>query len=145
MAERYADEVSAKELHLFINNDVDLYRQQHIPIIKSLVAKKARGVYDSRLAAKAFGYLVDSGAKKYYAEYGSDPRGMVWSAMFPKKLRDAIAEELRDDFETEFSLGNYDGFIPKKYQPKPPKVRGVIRKRGGARKSKSPATMPPIG
>ncbi len=119
MSEKYAwegkglDEVAARELYLFIDSDSDLYRQQREPIIKNLVAKKARGVYNPALAIVAFGYLAESGAKKYYGE-----RGRGWSQVFPKKLRDAVAEELRDSFETEYGYGNYDNLIPKKYQKK---------------------------
>ena len=131
MTEKYAwqdkgvDEAAAKELFLYIDSDSDLYRQQHFPIIKNLVAKKARGTYNSALAAKGFGYLVESGAKKYYAENVEGRKvigafaqkvGRGWSEMFPKKLRDTVAEELRDHFEVEHELGNYSLFLPAKYQ-----------------------------
>ena len=124
------DEHAAKELFLWIENDGDMYRQQYTPILKNLTAKKARGVYDRTQAVKLFGYLVENGAKKYYREVVqglSTEYTFVrhvspeWSRMFPKKLRDAVAEELRDRFEDEHGLGNYDNFIPKKYQPKPAK------------------------
>lgn len=49
--------------------------------------------------------------------------------MFPKKLRKAVAEELRDQFETEYKIGNYDDFVPKKYQPKPDKPARVTARR----------------
>ncbi len=134
MSEKYAwdgkglDEVAAKELYLFIDNDSDLYRQQYEPILKNLTAKKARGVYDRNLAAKLFGYLVETGAKKYDKEFGAG--GREWSQIFPKKLRDAVAEEFRDRFEIEYALGNYDTFTPKKYQkakPAPHKARAKRR------------------
>jgi hypothetical protein len=122
--ERYAwegkkgmDEVGAKELYLFITNDSDLYRQQYEPINKNLTIKKARGVYDHAKAAKLFGYLVETGAKWY--ENGGRPsygKPQHIPSYFSKKLRDAVAEELRDNFEIEHALGNYDNYIPKKYQ-----------------------------
>jgi hypothetical protein len=120
------DEVSAKELYLFITNDGDLYRRQYEPIIKSLTAKKARGVYDHKKAAVAFGYLAETGAK-WYEHGGQPPYGRKESipSYFPKKLRDAVAEELRDNFEVEHSYGNYDNMIPKKYQAKPAKKKTV--------------------
>jgi len=116
------DEHSAKELFLWIENDGDLYTRQYTPIIKNLVAKKARGIYDSTKAAKLFGYLAESGAKRYDEEVNGAPRfkGRIPS-YFPKKVRDAVAEELRDRFETEYELGNYDHYTPKKYQSKPAK------------------------
>lgn len=124
------DEHSAKELFLWIENDGDLYRQQYTPILKNLTAKKARGTYDRTKAVKLFGYLVENGAKKYYREVVQGlPTEYTfvrnvspeWSRMFPKKLRDVVAEELRDRFEDEYELGNYDHYIPKKYQSKPTK------------------------
>ena len=131
------DEHAAKELFLWIENDGDMYRQQYTPIIKNLVAKKARGVYRSDLAAKLFGYLAENGAKKYYREMEQGlPTEYTfvrnvspeWSRMFPKKLRDAVAEELRDRFEAEYELGNYVSYIPKKYQNKPIKRKTKSKK-----------------
>jgi len=141
------DEHAAKELFLWIENDGDMYRQQYTPIIKNLVAKKARGVYQSGLAAKLFGYLVENGAKKYYREMVEGlPTEYTfvrhvsseWSQMFPKKLRDAVAEELRDRFENEYELGNYDQYIPKKYQSKPTRQRSKSTKK---RKSSSVSSL----
>ncbi len=110
------DEVSAKELYLFIENDGDLYRQQYSPINKNLTIKKAQGVYDHDKTVKQFMYLVDNGAKRY--ESGGGRSGSMPS-YFPKPVREAVAEELRDKFELEHELGNYDQYIPKKYLAKP--------------------------
>ena len=126
------DEHSAKELFLWIENDGDLYRRQYTPIIKNLVAKKARGVYDRTKAAKLFGYLAESGAKSYSKQVGDGIEHIP--SYFPKKVRDAVAEELRDRFEDEYELGNYDLYIPKKYQAKP-------AKRKTTRKRSSPSTV----
>jgi len=107
------DLVGAHELDLFIVNDADLYRQQHIPIIKNLITKMARGTYDSEKAVKMFMYLVESGAKKYKKEFGD---GLKWHEMFNVATRREVAKSLRDSFETEAELGNYDHLLPKKYQ-----------------------------
>lgn len=120
------DEHSAKELFLWIENDGDLYTRQYTPIIKNLVAKKARGVYDSAKAAKLFGYLAESGAKSYNVQVGDGVARIP--SYFPKKVRDAVAEELRDRFEDEYELGNYAHYIPKKYQSKPSKRTTKSRK-----------------
>lgn len=122
MSEKYAwegrglDESAARELSLWIDNDSDLYRQQYVPILKNLTAKKARGVYDHQKAAVLFGYLAESGAKRYTKEF--DAPDASWSAVFPKKLRDAVAEELRDRFEEEYDNGAYAEFVPLKYRAK---------------------------
>jgi hypothetical protein len=132
------DEHAANELYLYTSNDGDLYRQSYTPIIKNLATKKARGTYQSGPAAKLFGYLVENGAKKYYAEEVEGKRvsgaftqnvGSGWHDMFPKNLRDAVAEEFRDHFEVEYDLGNYnnESFLPKKYLAK-----YSVAKKGGA-------------
>jgi hypothetical protein len=110
------DKVTARELELFINNDGDLHRQQHVPILKNLMTKHAQGRYDRNAAVKLFMYLVDAGAKKYAREHGS--RDAKWHQMFPKAERTHVAQSLRDDFEDEAKLGNYDDLIPKKYKGK---------------------------
>jgi len=106
----------ARELEMFIDNDSQLYRSQHTPIIKNLMTKHAQGRYNSALAVKLFMYLVDNGAKKYAKEHGGP--GAKWNDMFPKKIRTKTAEALRDSFEDEAKLGNYDDMIPKKYKGK---------------------------
>jgi hypothetical protein len=65
------DTVAAEELYLFIENDGQLYRQQGEPILKNLVQKIDRGIYDSVKAAKLYGYLIENGAKKYAKEFAS--------------------------------------------------------------------------
>ena len=109
---RGVDGPMAGELVQFIENDAGLDRQQHTPIIKNLTAKKARGVYDHAKAVKLFGYLVESGLKKYAREYGSGP----WHEMAGMATRKAAAEDLTRGFEEEHALGNYDNFIPEKYR-----------------------------
>lgn len=132
------DEHAANELFLFIESDGDLYRQQYEPIQKNLVAKKARGTYDHALAAKLFGYLAESGAKKYDEEVNGAPRfkGRI-PPEFSKKVRDAVSEELRDKFENEYDLGNYGEYIPKKYQVKPAKQA----KRRASRRTDNTTTL----
>jgi len=108
------DRTEASELKLFIDNDGQLYRGMTTNIYKNLVNKKAAGRYNSQLATKAF--LADEGAKRYVKEFGS--RGDRWHEMFNKPTRMHVAEQLRDDFEEEMKLGNYDYLLMKKYQKK---------------------------
>ena len=108
------DTHAATELELYINNDAQLHKAQHAPILKNLATKKARGEYKHALAVKLFGYLVESGAKKYAREFGSP--GQPWHKMFDVPTRKAVAEELTKSFEAEHALGNYDNLLPKKYQ-----------------------------
>lgn len=101
----------ATELQLYVDNDADLYRQQHQPILKNLITKMARGTYDRDKAVKLFMYLAESGAKKYTKEFGG-----TWHTMFDVPTRRLAAIAWRDAFEGEAKLGNYDNYLPKKYQ-----------------------------
>jgi len=104
------------ELKTYTENDGDIYRQQTTSILKNLATKKARGVYDSELAVQAFMYLAETGAKKYAREFGGP--GAVWHEMFPMAVRREAAMGWRDEFETEYALGNYNHLLPMKYQSK---------------------------
>lgn len=108
--------VGAQELKLFIENDETLYRQQGFPIIKNLTAKKASGKYDHALAAKLYLYYVDAGAKKYAKDFGESKE---WNKLFPKPDREAAAKKFADEFQSRFADGDYDAYIPKKYQSAP--------------------------
>lgn len=100
-----ADPVAVRELVLFIENDSGLYRQQHLPIIKNLMLKKKKGIYDSEKAAKLFVYLAENGAKKYNKEFGD---GTGYGPSFNPDTRRKVAMELRDAFEAEAKSGSYD-------------------------------------
>lgn len=104
------DDQAATELELYINNTAELYPQLS-SIHKNLATKKARKQYKHDLAVKAFGYVVEAGAKRYVQEFGG-----VWHQMFPVPTRKAVAEELARTFESEEALGNYRHLLPKKYQ-----------------------------
>lgn len=119
------DEDGARELQLYIENDSKLYHQQFLPIVKNLMKRRANGTYDHEKAAKLFLYLVDEGARRYYKEFGSP------GFKFNLATRWDVAKSLRDGFETEASLGNYDKTVwgvsnnPRKSSPK--KIRRLSR------------------
>jgi len=102
------DPDAAQELRLYIDNDGDLYRQMTTPIINNLMRKWKKGTYDSELAVKAFMYLANEGARKYVREHGG-PGDRV-DTVFNKNTRMEVAKALRDSFEGEAELGNYDRF-----------------------------------
>lgn len=112
---REVNEVIARELELFIVNDATLYRQMHVPIQRNLITKMARETYDSEKAIKMFLHLADEGAKRYVKEFGY-PIDLKWFEVFTKPTRIAVAISLRDTFEVEAELGNYDHLLPKKYR-----------------------------
>lgn len=106
-----ADNVSARELKLYIENDGQLNRQQEVPIQKNLVNKLASGAFDKDKAAKLYGFLVESGAKKYNQEFGD---GVASLKLFDKATRMVVARSLANDFLVEANLGNYDHLLNKK-------------------------------
>ena len=132
------DTQAATELEQYINNDADLYRQQHTSILKNLATKKARGQYKHPLAVKLFGYLVESGAKKYAKAFGSPDQ--PWHKMFDVPTRKRVAEDLTKSFEAEYKLGNYDNLLPKKYQ-KPEKTSASHHARKKKVSWKSPESI----
>lgn len=100
------DESVAEELILFVDNDAQLYKQQFIPIIKNILRKRKRGVYDHSKAPKLWLYLMDNAAKKYAKEHGEP--GARWMDMFPKNIR-RLAAQMKADREWErIEGGEYD-------------------------------------
>ena len=95
---RGADE--QRELQLFIDNDGDLYRQQTTPIITNLKKKLAKGIYDRTKAEKLWSYLVESGAKKYAKDFGTDDQPR--HKLFSRADRKAVAKALNDEFLDEY-------------------------------------------
>jgi len=85
----------SSELVLFTDNTEPLYRQK-IAIFRALARKKDRGVYESRLAPKAFGALLNAAAKRYVKEFGSP--GDRWNALFSPMQRHIAAEHLAEEF-----------------------------------------------
>jgi len=86
------DQIAAREYYLYISNDGQLYRQQTQPIIKNLAIKKVKGIYDRDLA-----YLVESGVKKYYKEFG----GGRFSVRVTAATRLACAKLLAREYAEE--------------------------------------------
>lgn len=134
--ERTMDHAAADALKIYIDNDVDLYRQQTTSIIRNLVTRMAKDEYDHDKAAKLFGYLVESGAKKYV----KDERGSLpWHKRFPTDVRRKVAAELADYFLAEAKLGEYDSMLPKKYQSAA--AAAIVPATRAARRPKSKAEM----
>ncbi len=119
-----ADPHAATELRLFIDNDADLYRQQYTPIIQDLMRKRAAGKYGREKSVKLWMYLAESGAKKYCRQFCASESD--WKNVFNKNTRLQVSRALRDSFEAEAELGNYDDYIPKKYRKNPSIVADIV-------------------
>ena len=118
------DKDAIRELELYIDNTKKLY-DVFMNMAKNLVNKQARGIYDSNKAVKLFEYLALQGAEAYVKEHGS--KNDRATDMFPKAERTEVAKGLRDYFEAEAELGNFDSLLAKKYQK--PKEASVFTKR----------------
>ncbi len=89
------------ELVLYLDNDEPLWRMKST-IFRALAKKKERGVFDSRLAPKAFAALLTHSAKKYVREFGSP--GDRWNLVFSPIDRRQAALELVEQFEAWFAV-----------------------------------------
>lgn len=108
------------ELKLYIDNDRQLYQQKQA-IEKSLTTKVKRGKYNSKLAPKAWMFLVDEGAKKYCKEFRCDVRNT-----FPKKfVKDPLAVEYAREWEGEYELQEGVKVNPRGKNPYEPKDVGL--------------------
>ena len=89
----------ADELELIATNDGDLYRRQYMPIIKNLMRKRAKGVYDHNLAIKLWRYMIDRVAKQ--------EAGPMARIKFPGLVRNMAAKKIADDELQKMDDGEY--------------------------------------
>jgi hypothetical protein len=105
-----ADQHAADELVLYIDNTSDLSingpRGQGRDVLLNALRKWRKGTYDPELAVKLFGYLVESGAKRYAREFASSER--EWSTMFTPATRREAARQLEASFRSAAEAGEYD-------------------------------------
>lgn len=96
---------AARELVLHADNDEQLYRSSHQPIIKNLQRKKAKGIYDHEKATKLWGYHADRAAQSYHKAHGS--ANQKWHHMFStddrRKAAKIFADQAKDELEESFS------------------------------------------
>jgi len=93
------DKQAVKELILYADNDGDLHKRQFVPILKNLKKKWDKGQFDEKKAVKAFLNFADEAAKKYVKEHGAP--GDKVKDIFPKKVREAAAEEWAERFKEQ--------------------------------------------
>ena len=89
----------ANELELLATNDAELYRRQYVPIIKNLMRKRAKGVYDHNLAIKLWRYMIDRVAKQ--------EAGPMARIKFPGMVRNLAAKSIADDELQKMDDGEY--------------------------------------
>lgn len=93
----------ARELEIYIGNTHAAWARVEA-IARNYERKRAKGTYNSTLAAKGFAYLVRDAAHMYSREFSTGRDGM---ALFPRAVRDEVCAALRDNLEAEWSAGNY--------------------------------------
>ena len=91
---------SAEELTQLAQNDPALYSRQYFPIIKNLLRKRAKGLYDHNLAIKSWRYLIDNVAKH---DAGHMARHK-WSGI----VRNMAAKDLADEELGNMENGEYN-------------------------------------
>ena len=95
----------ARELELYVMNDKPSY-DHFLACVKNARRRMEKKEYHSRLAIRLFLYVADAAALRYTREHCEHTA--VWYRVFPKAARIEAAEAIRDQFEEENALGNYD-------------------------------------
>lgn len=90
----------ADELVNLAQNDPELYDRQYMPIIKNLMRKRAKSVYNHTLAQKLWRMLIDNVAKH---DAGHMARHK-WSGI----VRNMAAKDLADEELNNMENGEYD-------------------------------------
>lgn len=103
----------AKSLSIFIENDTGLNARQTQSILKNLARKVAKGTFDFDKSLVLWGYLVESGAKKYTKDMGG---GSKWFEVFDPLTRKQTAKLLAESFADEIK----ERALPKKAGSKVP-------------------------
>ena len=93
------ENANARELVLHADNDEQLYRSSHLPIMANLKKKVAKGVYDHEKATKLWGYHADRAAQSYHKAHGSS--NQKWHQMFSTADRKAAAKQFADQAHDE--------------------------------------------
>ncbi len=70
MRDQTADEATAHELYLYIENDGQLYRQMYQPQVMNMARRIVRGDFNPEKAVKLVVYLVEEGIRRYRKEFG---------------------------------------------------------------------------
>ena len=99
-----SDESVASEVLLIARNDASWYKRQYVPIIKNLMRKRAKGIYDHELAKKLWRHYIDNIVKSHPEDFGPS-RGI------PGTIRNMAAAELADMEKGEMDLGNWDNIL----------------------------------
>ena len=96
----------AYELILYAENTESLYSQQQ-SIVKNLIRKMNRGVYDPKRAPALWKYWMDNAAKGYTREHGT---GRGYGIFTPTIRREAAAYMATQEFDS-IMAGDYEDLL----------------------------------
>jgi hypothetical protein len=110
---------AAHELVMHADNHAQLHHGSHMPIIRNLARKKAKGTYDSEKAKKLWHSHADRAAQSYHKEYGD--KHQPWHKMFTTDDRKQAAhhweaahrDELHEEVVNELSKKTLGSYIKK--------------------------------
>jgi hypothetical protein len=97
------DRDMAYEIVTVGENDGDLYKQQMVPIIRNLLRKAVKGIFDNNKGIKLLRYFTDNVVKKNYKQMGAMNTTDINGA-----TRNEAAKMILDSIMAEMKLGNYD-------------------------------------
>ena len=87
-----------RELYFYVIGNDGFRRRMVEPVIANLRRKVAKGVYDARLAEKAFLHVADEAARSYAKEFADED---AWADIFPRQDRKGVAKDLFGYYEEE--------------------------------------------
>lgn len=93
------EHTAAHELVLYADNDSQLHKSSHTPIMANLQKKAAKGTYDHEKAKVLWGYHADRAAMKYAKDHGD--KSTPWHKMFSKSDRKTAAGMFADQNKPE--------------------------------------------
>jgi len=100
------DEVAAREIQIFLDNDRELYLKMKLPILKALQKKYSKGIYNIDSAAKIWQKYIEAGMVKYNKTFGN--KYSKWFDLLSVSDRKLLALEYAKETLMEFNEGNFE-------------------------------------
>lgn len=95
----YVNETAANELFLYASNERALYTMYVQPILKNFRRKVKNGMFNAKLAPKAFDNCVKDAAIQYCKEFGTP--GQPYYHIFNAATRREVASRMYEYFADE--------------------------------------------
>jgi len=89
-----------ENLQMYMDNTQKWYKEYYIPTVKHLLKILDKGTYETKLAARAFGRIIDAGIKMYEKEFGV-------RVFISKKDKDQLAIDYANDTKAKYEFGEF--------------------------------------